>query len=69
MITFTMLVTIWVGSHTYKFNVFTEERFHGGACVRAANDLAAYIEQRAGIIKGGRIKIDRECFYSATRPA
>lgn len=68
MITFTMLVTIWIGPATYKFNVFTAERYYGStSCERSMETLASKIRDRIALIKGAKGEISRECHVLETR--
>jgi hypothetical protein len=70
MITFTMLVTIWIGGHAHEFHVFTAQRFQGdSACNRAANQVAEYIQFRTASISKARVVVDRGCFTLETRPS
>jgi hypothetical protein len=69
MITFTMIVTIWLGGEIQRFNVFTAQRFNGPiACERSMEELADQIRSRAEGIRGATIEIARGCTKLETRP-
>jgi hypothetical protein len=69
VITFTMIVTIWLGGETQRFNVYTAQRFNGPmACERSMEDLADQIRSRAESIKGATVEIARGCIKLETRP-
>lgn len=68
MITFLLLVTIWIGPEEHNFRVYTTERFYSDVtCSRAANNLAGKISAYADAIRGGRSRVFSECVTLTTR--
>lgn len=69
MISFLLLVTIWVGNEEHKFRAYSSQRFSGStACERSMDDLATNIRVRAERIKGGRARVEGACTTQLTRP-
>jgi hypothetical protein len=69
MLTFIMIVTIWMGPAEHKFRVHTAQRFYGmTSCVHAMDDFADKIRPRLMKLRHKpRFEIARQCISLETR--